>query len=301
MTLPRVMSFYLDPALKASAAAGEHNFLGKIAAAGRAAGMEIRHRDAAEAALSDPAQEFAVVHMEPPPHERAVTLRRAYYYPFWSIERSEKRWEFDVARARFDPAQVPAKEAAGFTGRWRAKWFDGWAPQETGHVYVPLQGRLLERRSFQSCTPLQMVAAVLAHDSARPVIAALHPRESYDAEEVSALERLAERHSRLSLRSGGIEALLPGCDYVVTQNSAVGFAGYFLARPLVLFGRTDFHHIALKAYDIGPAKAICAAPDHVPDHDAYLWWFLQQMAINAGRPEADERIAARLRGFGWPV
>ncbi|MEZ5714550.1 MAG: hypothetical protein R3D85_04915 [Paracoccaceae bacterium] len=272
MSQPRKIVFYLDPGLRESAAQGAHNFLGKIADLGRAAGMEIAFRDESEAALSDPAREYAVVHMIAPPHENAVTVRRAYFYPFWSIERTEKRWEFDVARAGFDPAAVPAKEAAGFARRWRQKWFGDWTVGERGHVYIALQGRLLEQRSFQSCTPLAMVEAVLEHDHTRAVVAGLHPKEHYDPGELAALEDLATRNPRLTVRMGGMEDLLPGCDYVVTQNSSVGFAGYALRRPLVLFGRIDFHHIALKAYEIG-AETPFAPRDHRPDFDAYLWWF----------------------------
>ncbi|MDQ2090322.1 hypothetical protein NO357_10480 [Marimonas arenosa] len=295
------MSFYLEPGLKQSAEAGEHNFLNKVAAVGRAAGITLKFRDAKEAAVSDPSEEYAVLHMDPPPHQNAVTVRRAYYYPFWSIERTAKRWDFDVAKAVFDPADVPARDAASFVNRWRRKWFEGWAPGPTGHVYIPLQGRLLERRSFQSCTPIEMIRAVLAHDRDRPVFACLHPGERYSAEDIAALDKLEHRNPRFAVQMGGMATLLPGCDYVVTQNSSVGLAGYVFAKPLVLFGRIDFHHIALKPYDSSPAKAIRAAPLHHPDFDAYVWWFLQKMAINAGRPEAEEKIAARLRGFGWPV
>jgi hypothetical protein len=94
---------------------------------------------------------------------------------------------------------------------------------------------------------------------------------------------------------------LQNCDYIVTQNSSVGFLGYFYGKPLVLFGKTDFHHIALNAADIGAAAAINAAPAHKPDYAAYLFWFLQKNAINAGRQEAQDSIRAVLQGHGWPV
>lgn len=263
--------------------------------------IEIRGNSAGERAASDPQAEFAVVHMEPPPHCRAVSVRRRYYYPFWSIERSEKRWEFDVARAEFRPGDVHAEEAHRFAERWRRKWFEGWTGGETGHVYVPLQGRLLERRSFQTCAPIEMIEAVLAHDPARRVVAGLHPKERYSEAEIAAIERLARNERRLDVRLGGVETLLPGCDYVVTQNSAVGFAGYLWHKPLVLFGRIDFHHIAARTWDVGARAAIRAAPGLTADYDGYVWWFLQEMSVNAGRPEAADRIAARLRNFGWPV
>lgn len=303
MKTPNVMHFYLEPGLKESAEAGTHNFLNKLANVGRAAGMKIRFsgNSAGELSASDPTREFAVVHMEPAPHGRAVTVRRAYYYPFWSIELSEKRWEFDVALEDFHAASVPGEEAKQFVARWRRKWFEGWEAEERGHVYVPLQGRLLEKRSFQDCAPLEMIRDVLAFEPKRRVIAALHPKESYSDAEIAALEALSEGHRRLKVEVGEMERLLPGCKYVVTQNSSAGFAGYFWRKPLVLFGRIDFHHIAAKTWESEPAAAIGMATDMTPDYDAYLYWFLQIQAINAGRPEAEEKIATRLRGFGWPV
>lgn len=304
MSAPRILSFYLEPGLKESAEAGEHNFLGKIAAVARAANFEVLyHGNGPEGQRESLAREgFAVFHMDPPTHDRAVTVRRAYSYPFWSIERTEKRWDFDVARAAFDPGAVPRKEAGRFAGFWRKRLFGAWPEtHEKGHVYIALQGRLLEHRSFQSCAPVEMVRAVLRHERERPVVAGLHPREDYSAEEMQALDKLAKTHSNLSIRAGGMEVLLPGCAYVVTQNSSVGFMGLFHARPLVLFGRVDFHHIALKTWEIGVAEALGRAPGHAPDFEGYLWWFWQKMAINAGRPEAEEKIAQRLRDHGWPV
>ncbi|WP_137700936.1 hypothetical protein [Marimonas lutisalis] len=304
MSEPRILSFYLEPGLKESAEAGEHNFLGKIAGVARAAGFETRYfgNGADERARSLTRPGYALFHMEAPTHARAVTVRRAYTYPFWSIERTEKRWEFDVAKAAFDPGEAPAKEAARFAGFWRQRLCGDWAQApESGHVYIALQGRLLERRSFQSCAPVEMVEAVLRNEAERPVVAGLHPKESYSEAELEALEKLEEKHPRLRVRMGGMEQLLPGCDYVVTQNSGVGFMGYFHRKPLVLFGQIDFHHIAAKAGEIGAKEAIRLAPGMAPDFDGYLWWFLQKMAINAGRSEAEEKIADRLRALGWPV
>lgn len=300
----RILRFYLEPGLKESAESGKHNFLGKIAAVARAADFEVSYHgnEPEEREKSLERKGFALFHMEPPTHERAVTVRRAYSYPFWSIERTEKRWEFDAARAAFDGDDVPRREATRFAGFWRKRLFGEWPETyEKGHVYAALQGRLLEHRSFQSCAPIEMLRAVLRQEREKPVVAGLHPNEDYSAAELQALEKLQKSYPNLDLRMGGMEALLPGCAYVVTQNSSVGFMGLFHARPLVLFGWVDFNHIALKIWEIGVEEALRRAPGHRPDFEAYLWWFWQKMAINAGRPEAEERIAQRLRDHGWPV
>jgi hypothetical protein len=298
------LSFYLEPGLKESAEAGRHNFLGLIAGVARGAGMGIRYFDNSLEQREKSAQrdEWAVFHMDPPSHDRVAVVRRAYTYPFWSIERTERRWEFDVAKADFDAGEVAPKEATRFAGFWRKRLFGEWgAVGRDGVVYVPLQGRLDERRSFQTCSPLEMIEAVLEHEKTRRVVAALHPKETYTDQELARLEALAENAPRLTIGMGGVERLLPRCDYVVTMNSGVGFSGLFLHKPLVLFGQIDFHHIAARADRMGAKAAIEAAPEMAPDYDAYLWWFLQKHSVNAGRPEAAERIRERLLALGWPV
>jgi hypothetical protein len=35
--------------------------------------------------------------MGDPNHPRALMLRRSYFYPFWHIETSARRWEWTIA------------------------------------------------------------------------------------------------------------------------------------------------------------------------------------------------------------
>ncbi len=302
MTDP-VLRLYLEPSLRVSAEAGQHNFIARVCGVVRQAGWQVEiHGNTLEDRVKSQTQDgCTLVHMEEPWGPRGLTFRRVYHYPFWAIERSGKRWEWDVAKASFDPMDSPRKEARSFTRRWRRKLYG--ALGETGRdgfAYVALQGRISQHRSFQTCSPLEMVEQVLEHDPARRVVAGLHPRESYDTGEMAVLEKLQSTHPRLEVVMGGMDRLLPRCDYVVTMNSGVGFAGLFLDKPLVLFGQIDFHHIAAKVADLGAEEAIRMAPDMTPDTAAYLWWFWQKMSINAGREDAEKKIAQRLAAGGWP-
>ena len=242
----------------------------------------------------------SLVYMTAPLDERGLTFRKTYIAPFWRIETQAKRWKFDVARSEFETPQ-DVVETNRFFNAWRKRLFsecDFEQPRQ-GTVYVPLQGVLRDRRSFQSCSPIEMLKTVLATDTNRDVVATLHPKEKYDDADQHALAQLMAHYPRLQVEMGNMQENLMRCDYVVTQNSSAGLMGYFFHKPLVLFGKSDFHHIALNVDDMGARAAIKAAPDHRPDFAAYVYWFLQQRSISAGRPDAKSAIRRRFVEHGW--
>ncbi len=305
MSASPLLTFYLHHSLRHRAEAGRHNFINKISEVVTQSGWSVAFSDHdADSLLASAARPgHAMFHMEDPFHDRALTMRKVYEFPFWSIQDSAKRWEWPVARSALQPPQAPRAEVDRFFRYWRNRLFgDGAAnPQRNGFVYVPLQGRLLHHRSFQSCTPLEMLGQILAHDKTRRVIATLHPKERYSAEEHAALADLAAKEPRLEIRSADMATLLAGCDYVATQNSSAAFFGYFFSKPAVLFGQVDFHHIASNVAELGVAHALAQAPDQQPDFAAYLYWFWQENAINAGLDSATDKIRARLQLAGWPL
>lgn len=298
----KTVTFYLDPGLRQSAEAGEHNFIAKLGGVLTAAGYRLAYRDQADAprAATDPG--YGMVHMAAPVGPRCLTFRRAYHYPFWQIETTAERWRWTVAKTTFSGDLVPKKDIQRFYGFWRKRLF-GDLPDTArngGFVYVPLQGKLRQHRSFQSCAPIKMLEQVLIVDPVRPVRAALHPNETYDVQDHAALSALQTRFPQLTIQTGGMEQALTACDYVVTMNSAAAFSGYFFAKPCILFGEIDFHHIALRATPDN-LTAFHDVMNHRPDYAAYLWWFWQHMSINAGRPEAADTIRSALIRCGWPL
>jgi hypothetical protein len=304
MTSAATVTFYLDDSLRISAEAGTHNFIGKVETVLERAGLTVEFRaNSGPARLASSLRPgYAMFHMDQPTHARALTMRRVYHYPFWKIEPTTERWDWHVARTTFDPGDIDLSEARRFHAFWRKRLFpDAPPPSKQGFVYVPLQGRLSEKRSFQSTSPVEMVEATLINDPDRLVVAAFHPKEPYSESERQLIYDLADKNPRLSIKTGGMDRLLPGCDYVVTQNSSVAFNGIFFDKPMILFAQSDFHHIAANVDTLGIAPAFAAVQNGAPDFAAYLWWFWQRMAINAGRPEAEDQIRASLRRAGWPV
>lgn len=300
MTQPRQLRIYLHPPLLHLAQTGKLGFLNRMRGLLEARGWRIevlRSGPAARAAAGD-LPGYALYHMEKPSHERALTFRLAYHYPFWRLERVAERWRWPVALARFEAASVDKAAAADFAHRLRHRVLPGPPPRRGDHVLIPLQGRLREQRSFQSMSPVEMVEAVAR--SGRPCVATLHPKESHDAGDHAALRDLGRRHPNLII-GGDTAQLLRDCAFVATQNSAVAMDGYILGKPAVLFAQSDFHHIALKVTDLGADEALARAPGHVPDTAAYLHWFLRETSLDMMAPDADDRLLEAMRVGGWPV
>lgn len=300
MAQQKTLRIYLEEPLRKSAEAGEHNFINLVFQVAEKSRFRVEFRD-----LSDQTRDpnaHTLTHMAAPVGDRGLVFRRVYQYPFWQIEASAERWEWDVAHATFDP-DAAAPDAVRFYRFWQKRLF-GQAPQETtrsGYVYVPLQGRLDRKRSFQSCSPFEMIEHCLRHDARRRVVVTLHPKEDYTATELTMLEEMTRKNPRLVVHRGQMETHLSNCDYVVTQNSSAAFFGYFFRKPALLFAKIDFHHIAIQAELDRLDSCFQRVQSHAPDYEKYVWWFWQDQSINAGRGDATSKIEARFRRFGWPM
>lgn len=300
MDQPLILRVYLYPPELETAQAGKLGFLNRMTRLLQDRGWQvvIGWSGKTQRAEAPNLPGYALYHMEHPTHDRALTFRRAYHYPFWRLERRAERWAWPIATARFDPADVDPVVAQDFAARLRNRVLPGPDPVRGDHVLIPLQGRLRDCRSFQTTSPVGMVKAVAR--TGRPAVATLHPKETYDAGDLRALDKLARRFPNLTI-GGDTARLLRDCAFVVTQNSSAGFDGLILKKPVVLFGRSDFHHIALNVADLGAPAALAAAADHRPDFAGYLDWFLRRTSLDMMAEDADDRLLAAMKKGGWPV
>ena len=301
MSKADVIHVYLPDPMQQDAAAGQVNIINRIAAAVAPTGcrLVLHRQDAAELDKAAAHKGRAMFHMIDTVTPNGLTLRRAYHYPFWQIEATAARWAFDVARAVFNREDIDPDKAQMFRNRLCNRVLGPGDIQQGDYVFMPLQGRLLQHRSFQSMSPVAMIEATLSQERHLPIQATLHPKESYDAADLAALAELEQRHPRFRVVRGGALALLRGCNYVVTQNSGLAINGFLLGKPAVLFAEVDFHHIAGSVPKLGLEAAFAAAKADLPDFAAYLYWFFKLNTINAGAPEAEDQIRARLRRHGW--
>lgn len=292
MDQPRITRIYLEKSLRASAEAGQHNFLNLVSNVLTARGHRVAWHSSTSAERAKGAMRpgYALIHMKPPVGPRCLVFRRAYHYPFWQIDQTDARWDWQVALSTFPERRVDG--ADGFYARWRQRIWADVTPTRGGYIYVPLQGRIQDHRSFQSMSPIAMLRHIRTARPGQPIIATLHPKEHYSASDLAALRGLNDPDLRIE--TGQMERFLPHCDVVATMNSSAAFNGYLLGKPAVLYAQIDFHHIALTP------QGWLQADTHDPDYAAYIHWFWQQMSINAGHPSAEAKINAKLDYFGWP-
>ncbi len=305
MVQGRILRIYLEPDECQRARDGGYPFMNRIKQAFEKSGFKVdfcRNSDA-ERLKSATRRGYSLFFMDDPFHSRALTMRRAYFFPYWRIENTAKRWEFKIAQKSFDPGEIDPDLSRNWANDWRKWLFKGRAASLVRErmVYIPLQGMLLRHRSFQTMSPLDMVRETVAREPDRRIVIGLHPGETYEKEELAPLRDLVTADPRISLQTGGMEDALALCDFVVTQNSAAAFSGFFYHKPAVLFAQIDFHHIAANVSQLGVDGAFQAVRSADPEFDSYLYWFLQLNAIKADEKDAETRILETVRSFGWKV
>lgn len=298
MSQDALLTLYLPDWLRWRVEHERHKFLVSLINVFEARGwrVELRGNDLADRLGSVARSGWALFYDDPPVSGRCLTMRQSYLEPFWRIEKSAKRWEFDVARAEFSIEEISPKRAQQFVSFWRKRLNLPDPKPAQNYVYVPLQGRLLSHRSFQSMSPIKMVETLLEREP-RQLVLTLHPRENYSDAEKQAIARIAE-HPKVTRSDAPMSTLLAGCAYVATQNSAVVISGYLLNKPALLFGQIDFHHIAASVHRDGLDKAFEKIERQSPDYARYLFWFFQEQALNVWRPDFPDRLNSRLADHG---
>lgn len=229
-------------------------------------------------------------------HPRLLNTGVAYIYPFWNLDPWGIRALSSISAKVFDPATVDAGIAAEYAARLRKRLVDARIsrypqPAEVadlphGHIAVFLQSdahRAVEETCHLSMR--QMLSALLARDDPRRIVIKPHPRDQ-SAQTKAYLARLTARDARVQVVDANIHDILGRAAVTVTVNSAVGIEVHLHRVPVVLCGRSDFHHAAVTVTDRRQMEAALRAAEATSwPHDAFLHWYFAGQCLNAGRPE----------------
>ena len=244
--------------------------------------------------------ERTLTHLADPVGPNGLVFRRLYAGQFWQFDYMSARWNWAISRAKFDPTQIDSLKSRDFFHLWRDHLYPNAAQEAVGDgfIYIPLQGRLLQHRSFQVMSPIMMIQHTLQNTS-EPIVATLHPNETYSDEELASLHALQEKHTRFEIKQLSMEEALAGCSYVVTQNSSAAFHAMFWGKPSVLFASIDFHHIGINVGPLGVVRAFETVKTARPDFAAFLYWYWKLQAIDVDDPNHMHTLAQRLMSLGW--
>lgn len=244
---------------------------------------------------------YSLILMAEPKGARMLTFRRGYMPGTWRFERTNQRGDWTVAGMTFDPDWTDRDEARAWVGRQRKRLRLDRAPLERApYILVPLQGKLFEKRRFQTKSPIDMIRDAVRFAQGRDILLTLHPREIYSEAERSAIDNLA-RDPKVHLVEHDMNSLLASADFVVTQNSSVAFWGLFHETPSILYAECDFHHINIMIENTAADRAFAEVGSTSPDFATYLYWFCHHAHLDLSLPRAPHRLVSRLRALGWAI
>ena len=233
---------------------------------------------------------------------RGLNFRRAYFFPWWMFDHPDQRFGGRIGALTYAPEPIDGRAAQAFYDDLQRYYLTDWSRGDAnGPALIPLQAELCRRRDWQFTDLAGILGHIRAQDPNRQILLKPHPKVAYSPEETALLGQLCAQDN-VSMAQGTIAALLGQAAYVATHNSATAFEAMVLGIPSILFARADFHHICPQVKQPSDAPAAFAqllGPK--PDFARYLYWFLEQNCLHAGREDAEVRIAALLRECGWPV
>lgn len=302
--MTRRVEFFISPnRIKAMETGEGHPFFSRAKIAFESVGLDVKLREntdaAREAGFFDP--HFALYDRKVATHDLSLDVRPVGIGPFYRMEKSPVRANYRLVDVPFDPESVLPHKAKSFFRIWRRIIVKAPVQTDTGVVLVALQGKLLKRRSQQVMSPVDMIAATLAHDPSREIWLKPHPKEMYTDAEMAALHGFAQ-DPRVRIFDGNLDVALHACDYIVTQNSAVLLRGMFYERPAIVFADCEYHHPFQSVRRGVPVEqAFARVMADRPDFAAFAYWYLQLNCINTSRDWAEETILSQCRGFGWDI
>jgi Capsule polysaccharide biosynthesis protein len=272
--------------------------------AARGVTAELRYRDIAALDPEPPAHCFDFVHNGRVQRPRTLNTGLGYIRPFWYADPIGVLADSSLAGELFDPQTVPAEKARQFCARQRSRLIATRSsrhpqPDERqefpeGCIAVFLQGVSDPIARSRHMDAGAMLAVVLAHRGGRPLVVKPHPN-NHDQETMDLIAMLLADHPDVIVTGANVHDILRRAAVTVSVSSAVALEGMLHGKPAVLFGRADFHHVALTVQqpsDWPAALRRAMATDW--DFEPFLYWFLAQGMINAGREDMFAVLLARM-------
>lgn len=234
----------------------------------------------------------------------------SYFWGYWQLDPQGVHGRSQIAQARFDPEMVDFKIAQPYFQKLRRQYVNhrhsrydqphSWQDFPDGAVSIFFQGRDPILQKTCDFSDLEIVNIVREYAGDRPIIVKPHPLLA-DVFVVKDVLEIAESDPRIIVTDANVHDILRASDVTVSMHSTVALEGYLHRKPTILFGRSDFHHIAevVQKREEFPGALACAL-EGKRLFQKYLYWFLEEQSINLNADDAEDRIWQRFAQAGFP-
>ena len=144
-----------------------------------------------------------------------------------------------------------------------------------------------------------MLRAVALGAGGRAVLVKPHPLAvEHDA---GVIARVVADGLPVTPTSANVTDMIAASVATVSMNSACAIEGFLQRRPAILFGPSDFHHLAQTVRqpdDFPRALAqVLAGPE--PDYARFLFWYFARNCLNVSGAGFAQKVLAIFAGAGF--
>lgn len=234
----------------------------------------------------------------------------AYLQGFWHLDPEGIQAESSAGRAVFDPAMLEQAAAQRFLRRLRRRFVaprlsrfhqprDPAQDLPEGAVALFLQGRSAYHNGRCALPMERMILAVAAGSAGRPVLVKPHPQALEEGR--AAIAAAVAQGARLQLTEANVHDVLAAASVTVSVNSAVAMEGFLHRKPAILFGRSDFPSLVVRARDEADfPQALAAALGRGWPFARMLHWYYSHYALELAAPDFETRAFAAFERVGFP-
>lgn len=234
----------------------------------------------------------------------------AYLRGFWHMDPRGMQAESSAIDDAFDPAVVDGVAAETFLETLKARFVDPRRsryrqPREVdrsipdGAVALFLQGPSAYGNGRCDLPMTEMIRIVAGASGGRPVVVKPHPQmpeigglAMYDALAAGAEFQVTEAN---------VHDILARCAVTVSVNSAVALEGFLHGKPSILFGKSDFPSLIVRAHgaDDYPTALRTALTADWP-FARMLHWYFSRHTLELAAPDFETRAFAAFERVGFP-
>lgn len=234
----------------------------------------------------------------------------AYLHPFWHLDPVGVLAESSIGARVFDASRVRTKPAKAFYERMQARFPAQRRSRReqdaevtrfpAGAISVFLQGPLPEEYGLAYAGGEAMLRAVALGAGGRAVLVKPHPLAvEHDA---GVIARVMSDGLPVTPTNANVNDMIAASVATVSANSACAMEGFLQATPAILFGPSDFHHLAetvRQPEDFPRALArVLAGPK--PDYARFLFWYFARNCLNVAGAAFGEKVLTIFARAGFP-